>query len=114
MLSPVAPPKRTTTGRTTPRGTKPGQAPLATSRMAKEAPHHDSSISASTRYTPPTPKEFYESPKWVPIMMAVCIGIGVISIVLRYLVPAWQDTNIPVMVGLVFMLTGLFTTTKWH
>lgn len=114
MLSPVAPPKRTTTGRTTPKGTKPGQAPLDVGRMAKEAPHHDSSISSSSRYTPPTPKEFYESPRWVPILMAVLIGIGAVCIVLRYLIPAWQDTNVPVMVGLVSMLGGLFTATKWH
>ena len=81
--------------------------------MAKEAAHHDSSIGKSSRYTPPTPKEFYESPRWVPIMMMVFIGIGALAIISRYLVPAFESTNTPVLVGLVFMLAGLFTATKW-
>ena len=81
--------------------------------MAKEAAHHDSSIGQSSRYTPPTPKEFYESPRWVPIMMLVFIGIGALAIISRYLVPAFENTNTPVLVGLVFMLAGLFTATKW-
>ena len=105
----MAPPKRKTTGRVTPKGTKPGQL----TAMAKEAPHHESSISASSRYTPPTPKEFYESPKWVPILMATFIGLGSIAIITRYIVPAFENTNTPVLVGLCFMLAGLFTATKW-
>ena len=82
--------------------------------MAKEEKHHDSSVGQSSRYTPPTPKEFYESPKWVPILMMVFIGLGVVSILLRYVVPAFENTNTPVMVGLGFMLAGLFTATKWR
>ena len=82
--------------------------------MAREAAHHDSSISQSSRYTPPTPKEYHESPKWIPIMMAVFIGLGVVSIILRYVVPAFENTNTPVLIGLVFMLAGLFTATKWR
>ena len=93
----------------TPKGTKVGHV----TSMAKEAPHHDSSIDRSSRYTPPTPKEFYESPRWVPIMMMVFIGIGALAIISRYLVPAFENTNTPVLVGLVFMLAGLFTATKW-
>ena len=92
----------------TPKGGKPAGA------MAKEAPHHEAHADASSRYTPPTPREFYESPKWVPILMFSLIGLGVISIMLRYIVPAWNYTNIPVVVGLGFMLGGLFTATKWH
>ena len=81
--------------------------------MAKEAAHHESSIGQSSRYTPPTPKEYYESPKWVPIMMAVFIGLGVLSILSRYLIPSFNNTNTLVLVGLTFMLAGLFTATKW-
>lgn len=106
---PVAPPKRKTTGRVTPKGTKPGQV----TAMAKEAAHHDSSIAKSSRYTPPTPKEFYESPRWVPITMFVLLGLGAVSILTRYLVPSFNDTNTPVLIGLGFMLAGLFTATKW-
>jgi hypothetical protein len=82
--------------------------------MAKEAPHHESSISKSGRYTPPTPKEFYESPKWVPILLFAFLGLGAISIILRYVVPAFENTNTPVLIGLGFMLAGLFTATKWR
>lgn len=111
-LSPVAPPKRRTTGRVTPKGTKPGQ--ITATHMAKEEKHHESSVAQSSRYTPPTPKEFYESPKWVPILMMVFIALGVVAIILRYVVPAFENTNTPVMVGLGFMLAGLFTATKWR
>ncbi len=81
--------------------------------MAKEAAHHESSIGQTARYTPPTPKEFYESPKWVPILMMVLIGLGALSIISRYLVPSFNNTNTPVLVGLCFMLGGLFVATKW-
>jgi len=93
----------------TPKGTKPGQV----TSMAKEAPHHESSIGQSARYTPPTPKAHYESPKWVPILMAVFIGLGALAIIARYLVPSFNNTNTPVLVGLCLMLAGLFTATKW-
>lgn len=109
-LPPVAPPKRRTSGRVTPKGTKPGQA----TAMAKEVAHHESSVSQSSRYTPPTPKEFYESPMWVPVLMLVFIGLGVVAIVLRYVIPAFSDTNTPVLIGLGFLLAGLYTATKWH
>ena len=55
-----------------------------------------------------------ESPRWVPILMAVFILIGVLCIISRYVVPAFANTNTPVLVGLVFMLAGLFTATKWR
>ena len=81
--------------------------------MAKEASHHDSSIGKSSRYTPPMPKEYYESPRWIPVLMMVFIALGVLAIISRYLVPSFQNTNTPVLLGLLFMLAGLFTATKW-
>jgi hypothetical protein len=44
--------------------------------------------------------------------MFVLLGLGALTILLRYIV--WQDTNIPVLVGLAFLLGGLYTATKWH
>ena len=82
--------------------------------MAREAAHHESSVSQSSRYTPPTPKEFYESPKWVPILMFTFIGLGVISIITRYVVPAFENTNRPVLFGLLLMMCGLFNATWWR
>jgi hypothetical protein len=69
-------------------------------------------VEASTRYTPPIPQSQIESPRWVPILMIALIAIGVIAIFLRYIV--WQDSNLPVLFGLVFLLGGLYTATKWH
>ncbi|HTH07273.1 MAG TPA: cell division protein CrgA [Ilumatobacteraceae bacterium] len=107
----MAPPKRRSSGgRVTPKGTRPGQV----TAMAKEAPHHDSSVARSSRYTPPTPKEFYESPTWVPVLMFVFVGIGILCIISRYIVPAFDNTNTPVLIGLGFLLAGLFTATKWR
>lgn len=91
----------------TPKGTRPGQ--VATS---PEPYSSSSSVSASSRYTPPTPKEFYESPRWVPIVMLVLLAIGVLAILSRYVI--WDNTNTPVLVGLVFLLGGLWVATKWR
>jgi hypothetical protein len=70
------------------------------------------SVSASSRYTPPTPKDFYESPRWVPILMITLLGIGVLCILSRYII--WDTTNTPVLVGLGFLLAGLWVATKWR
>ena len=53
-----------------------------------------------------------ESPRWVPILMAVLIGLGALTILLRYIV--WTDSNLPVLIGLGFLLAGLYTATKWR
>jgi ABC-type siderophore export system fused ATPase/permease subunit len=88
----------------TPKGTRPGQA-------TPTAPAHDA-VHTSSRYTPPTPQSVKESPRWVPVVMLVLIGLAVVVILLRYLV--WTDTNVPVIAGLVLLLGGLFVATKWH
>ena len=48
----------------------------------------------------------------MPILMFVLIGLGGLIIILRYLV--WQDSNLPVLIGLGFLLAGLYTATRWH
>ena len=110
--------KRRTGGRVTPKGTKPGGLGLHKTHHLDHADvksmHGTSTPDDSTRYTPPTPKTYYQSPQWVPILMFVFLGLGVVSILLRYVVPAFENTNTPVMVGLGFMLAGLFTATKWR
>lgn len=114
----VAPPKRRSTGRTTPKGTRPGEravgdtpgsAPLASFRPTASS---SSSISASSRYTPPVAHDLEESPRWLPIVMAILLGLGAVTILLRYLV--WQDTNWPVLIGLGFLLSGLWLATRWR
>jgi hypothetical protein len=44
-------------------------------------------------------------------MMAL-LAIGVLSILSRYII--WDTTNIPVAIGLGFLLAGLWVATKWR
>jgi len=107
---PVAPPKRKTTGRVTAKGTRPGDPPR--SAGASSGSSGSGGVAASSRYTPPVPRELRESPKWLPVLMFILIGLGGLIILLRYLV--WPDSNLPVLVGLALLLAGLYTATKWH
>lgn len=112
----MAPPKRKSGGRTTPKGTKPGQLPTAGARpVGTPGPTRAGEVEASSRYTPPVPKEFKESPRWVPILMFTLFAIGAIIILLFYLgaVPGGRN-NWYLMGGLAFILGGLFTATKYH
>ena len=59
----MAPPKRKSGGRITPKGTRPGQS------ASVAAPATSSSVGQSSRYTPPIPKAVKESPRWVPVLM---------------------------------------------
>jgi hypothetical protein len=118
----VAPPKRRTGGRVTPKGTKPGQLPRAGaapigSRQAANtsgmATNTTTGVSGSSRYTPPVPRSMKESPKWVPVLMLVFLVLGVGIILARYLL-ADSVGNWLVFAGLGFVLAGLYTATKWH
>jgi hypothetical protein len=113
----VAPPKRRTGGRVTPKGTKPGQLPRAGAPPVGGGSSSSSAaaagVSQSSRYTPPVPRELQESPKWVPILMVAFLVIGAIFILARYLF-ADEVGNWPVFAGLACVLAGLYTATKWH
>ena len=71
-----------------------------------------SSVAASSRYTPPIPRSVKESPAWVPALMVAFLVLGVIAILARYLLET--DSNLPEFIGLGFILSGLYTATKWH
>lgn len=111
----MAPPKRKTTGgRVTPKKTTTPSTPIvhggkvSSTPKSRDADHPQS----SSRYTAPNPKEFYESPTWVPVLMLALLVLGGLAILARYVI--WEDSNLPVLVGLVLMLGGLYTATKWH
>ncbi len=109
----MAPPKRKTTGRVTPKGTRPGDTP----RLASHGHEHEhggtaTGVGASSRYTPPVSRASIESPRWVPILMFTLLALGALVIILRYII--WTDTNWPVLIGLAFLLGGLYTATKWE
>jgi hypothetical protein len=85
-------------GRTTPKGTKPGDHP-----------------DASTRYTPPIPKESKVSPKWVPIMMFALLAVGSVLIIINYLgVLPGGTSNTYLLVGLGLILAAIVTATQWR
>jgi len=98
----------------TPKGTRPGDVPRTGASSAGEASSASGSsgVAPSARYTPKAPRELQESPKWLPILMFVLIGLGGLIILLRYLV--WPESNVPVLVGLGCLLAGLYVATKWH
>ena len=102
----MAPPKRKTGGRTTPKGSRPGDRPVSN---PVESP---SGVHSSSRYTPPVPKAMRESPPWVPVLMLVLLVLGGIIIMARNLV--FDGNNWLTLVGLGCILGGLFTATKWR
>lgn len=105
----MAPPKRKTGGRTTPAGTRPGERP-AQARAARTS--SASTVGPSSRYTPPTPPHAQESPAWVPVLMLALFVVGGLAIMARYLV--FDDSNWPMVIGLICLLGGLYTATKWR
>jgi len=110
----VAPPKRKSGGRTTPKGTQPGQLPTAGSPPVSAKARSASDVGASSRYTPPIPKEYKQSPRWVPVLMFALFIIGALIILLFYLgaVPGGRS-NWYLVGGLGCILGGLFTATKY-
>ena len=97
---PNKPPKRKVQGgRVTPKG-----GPAAAGRPG-----------ASSRYTPPIPREQKVSPIWVPILMFSLLGLGLVVIFCNYLgvLPGGTD-NKWLLVGLACILGGIVTATQYR
>lgn len=81
-----------TTGRVTPRGTG--------------------------RYTPPTPKEYKVSPRWVPILMMAFLVAGMLVIINNYLPGAGllpgKTNNWYLLGGLGLITGGFITATRYR
>jgi hypothetical protein len=110
----VANPKRPTkrkvegTGRVTPRGAS------APRKRAEQAATH--APEASSRYTPPVPSAYYESPRWVPVLMFTLFGLGMVIIFLHYvdvLLPGARS-NWWLLAGLGSILGGIITATQYR
>ena len=79
---------------------------------------------ASTRYTPPVPKELKVSARWVPVLMFTFLGVGLVLILLNYLglMPSlWWDnppdsntSNWWLLIGLGSILGGIVTATQYR
>jgi hypothetical protein len=92
------------TGRVTPKG---GDDKVE----AKNVP----TTTSSGRYTPPVPREFKESPLWVPVLMFTLLGLGVLIIIVNYttLMPGGSN-NLYLLLGLALITIGFIVATKYH
>ena len=118
----LSPPKRkpggkpgaTSTGRVTPKGTGrapcPGRRRRSVTTVTPTTPPR-----ASSRYTPPTPKELKVSPPWVPVLMFTLLVAGALMIILNYLelLPSATATG-TCWAGSVLILSGIVTATQYR
>ena len=67
------------------------------------------------RYTPPVPREVKVSPRWVPVLMFACLGVGMVIIIINYLglLPGGAD-NKYLLVGLALITAGFITATRYR
>jgi len=70
------------------------------------------------RYTPPTPKEYKVSPRWVPILMLALLVAGMLVIISNYMpgagiLPGDTD-NKWLLIGLGLITGGFITATKYR
>ena len=98
-------------GRVTPKG---GPTSKKKPTPKKKVPSGGDAPDASSRYTPPVPNAYVESPRWVPILMFALFGLGMLMIVLHYmgvLLPS-ADSNWWLAAGLGSILAGIITATQ--
>jgi hypothetical protein len=70
---------------------------------------------ASSRYTPPVPKEYKVSPWYIPVLMFALLGLGLVVIFLNYLgVLPGGTKNSYLLVGLASILGGIMTATQYR
>jgi hypothetical protein len=123
----VPPSKRTGGGRATPKGGAAGAKARAAARgdrvkdpssaKAKQSEPAAGPAPSSGRYTPPTPRaDQLPSPMWVPVLMFVLFGLGMIVIFLNYvnLVPGGESSNWYLLAGLGLILGGIITATQYR
>lgn len=68
-----------------------------------------------SRYTPPPPKKAPPSPTWVPVLMFVCFGIGVLVVILNYMSLLPGDVNNwNLFIGLGFITAGFLLATQYR
>ena len=127
--------RRSTSGRVTPKGAETSGTPsgggktdakadsAASTRKVKKVPKpaktskkDDDVPVASRRYTPPTAKaDKLPSPPWVPVLMFIFWGLGMLVIFLSYLsVLPGGSSNWYLLVGLGLILAGIVTATQYR
>lgn len=70
------------------------------------------------RYTPPTPKEYKVSPRWVPILMLSLLTAGMLVIISNYMPGAGvlpgETDNKWLLIGLGLITGGFITATRYR
>jgi Cell division protein CrgA len=113
----VAPPKKKG-GRVTPKAgtTDPSKVPTAGSPSVARTKAGDSSVGASSRYTPPVPAKLKgPSPVWVPVVLFGLLIVGALFIMLNYmqLLPG-APKNLYLLLGLAGILGGIMVATQYR
>ena len=85
-------------------------------KPAHDGKHTAEAPTASRRYTPPTARaDKLPSPPWVPVLMFVFWGLGMLVIFLSYLsVLPGGSSNWYLLVGLGLILAGIITATQYR
>ncbi|MDQ1403083.1 MAG: hypothetical protein QOG03_1399 [Actinomycetota bacterium] len=87
-------------------------------RVTPKGGPQSSSPTTSGRYTPPIPKEYKVSPRWVPVLMFIFLIGGVLVIIGNYLLDAapggLHSSNIYLLIGLVMITAGFLTATRYR
>jgi hypothetical protein len=67
------------------------------------------------RYTPPVPKEYKESPRWVPVLLITFLILGMITILTNYLglLPGGASNGY-LLLGLGLITLGFITATRFR
>ncbi len=90
----------------TPKGTRPGEQKFDNPEVNERGVH------SSSRYTAPVTSEMKAPKPWVPILMLVLLGLGMVLIIVRNL--GLVDGNWLLFVGLGCFMGGLYAATKWR
>ena len=96
--------------------TIPGKVPSAGTPTVSRSKAGDSSVTASSRYTPPVPAKVKgPSPVWVPILLFGLLILGALFIMLNYmqLLPG-SPRNLYLLLGLASILGGIMVATQYR
>jgi len=67
------------------------------------------------RYTPPTPRTVKHSPRWLPVLIALILAVGILMIVLNYFdVLPGAPTNWYLLGGILVFALGFALATQWR
>jgi len=102
-------------GRVTPKGGPVRRGTSSAGGSGRPGAQGRSTQAGGGRYTAPIPREFRQSPPWVPVLILTFFGLGLISILLNYLglLPGGAN-NWYLLLGLGLIVAGFIAATRYH